>query len=133
MGLWQRVITSKLRCAKSRGSTFEVGEVADSEAIEFLVNSGIDEKQAEDAVARITGGRFALLNEYIIANQRGESNDEILENYNAVTEDVLVDVGLQAMDELFGAVSTRPFKSSEAKTLVKPEQLAQLTTKTSSS
>ena len=45
----------------SRGSTFEVGEVADSEAIEFLVNSGIDEKQAEDAVARITGGRFALL------------------------------------------------------------------------
>ena len=49
----------------SRSRTFLVGEIEDDEAVDYLVSKGINKENATDAVARITGGRFALLNDYI--------------------------------------------------------------------
>jgi hypothetical protein len=51
---------------RSRGCSkppFEVGDISDKEAVEFLTRKGVEEKQAEEAVRDITGGRFELLNE----------------------------------------------------------------------
>ena len=106
----------------SRSEVFVVGDIDDNEAVEFLVSSGVDEKNAQDAVARITGGRFALLNDYVSAHQRGMTNDQVLANYHAATKDALVDAGIKATNPLFLAVSSRQLESSEAKELVEPDQ-----------
>ena len=110
----------------SRSKNFVVGDIDDNEAVEFLVSSGVDEKNAQDAVARITGGRFALLNDYVADHQDGLTNDQILANFHAATKDALVDVGIKATNPLFLAVSSRQLESSEAKALVEPDNLAQL-------
>ena len=111
----------------SRSEVFVVGEIEDNEAVEYLVSKGINKKNATDAVARITGGRFALLNSYVSAHHRGLTNDQILANYQAATKDALVDAGIKATNPLFLAVSSRQLESSEAKELVEPVKLAQLT------
>ena len=111
----------------SRSRTFVVGEIEDDEAVDYLVSKGINKENATDAVARITGGRFALLNDYIGDHQDGMANDQILANYHAATKDALVDAGIKATNPLFLAVSSRQLESSEAKELVEPDKLAQLT------
>ena len=111
----------------SRSEVFLVDEIEDNEAVEYLDSKDVKKKDATDAVARITGGRFALLNSYVSAHQRGLTNDQVLANYHAATKDVLVDVGIKATDELFRAVSSRQLESSEAKELVEPNTIAQLT------
>ncbi len=57
---------------------FEIGDIPDSVAIDFLTNNGISRDISEKAVSNITGGRllslvgFAeMVNEY----KQGKSND----------------------------------------------------------
>ena len=111
----------------SRSEVFVVGDIDDNEAVEFLVSSGVDEKNAQDAVARITGGRFALLNDYVSAHQRGITNDQVLANYHAATDSALVRLELGNTNELFGAVSTESLKVAGAERMIGPDKLAQLT------
>ena len=113
----------------SRSEVFVVGEIEDNEAVEYLVSKDINKKNATDAVARITGGRFALLNSYVSAHQRGITNDQVLANYHAATEDVLYDVGLDKADLslLLREVSAGPLKVKHAKELVGADKVAQLT------
>ena len=113
----------------SRSEVFVVGDIDDNEAVEFLVSSGVDEKNAQDAVARITGGRFALLNDYVSAHHRGLTNDQVLANYHAATEDVLYDVGVDkhGLSLLLREVSAGPLKVKHAKELVGADKVAQLT------
>jgi hypothetical protein len=44
---------------------FEVGDICDEDAIEFLTGNGVEKTQAAEAVRDITGGRFALLQRYL--------------------------------------------------------------------
>ena len=111
----------------SRSEVFVVGEIEDNEAVEYLVSKGINKKNATDAVARITGGRFALLNSYVSAHHRGLTNDQILANYHAATDSALVDVGIEPTDKLFCEASTGLLGDATAKKLVGPDKLAQLT------
>ena len=75
----------------------------------------------------VRGRRFALLNEYIIADQRGESSDEILENFSSATASMLVDVDVDVESELFSAVASGSLKQAVAKRIVGPQKLADLT------
>ena len=113
----------------SRSRTFLVGEIEDAEAVDYLVSKGINKENATDAVARITGGRFALLNDYIGDHQDGMTNDQVLANCYAATEDVLYDVGLDKADLslLLREVSAGPLKVKHAKELVGADKVAQLT------
>ena len=113
----------------SRSRTFLVGEIEDDEAVDYLVSKGINKENATDAVARITGGRFALLNDCIGDHQDGMTNDQVLANYHAATEDVLYDVGLDKADLslLLREVSAGPLKVKHAKELVGADKVAQLT------
>ncbi|RHZ60327.1 hypothetical protein Glove_355g68 [Diversispora epigaea] len=62
-GLVSRLLQS--RSAWSRASiSFEVGDIPDEEAVKFLQNFAIDPKIAERVVKYLTGGRFALLNQF---------------------------------------------------------------------
>ncbi|KAF0416967.1 hypothetical protein F8M41_007369 [Gigaspora margarita] len=60
----------KSRSAWSRAIIpFEVGDISDDEAMEFLQDSGIDKKNAEDVVKYLTGGRFTLLKDFQALSQ----------------------------------------------------------------
>ena len=111
----------------SRSEVFVVGEIEDNEAVEYLVSKDINKKNATDAVARITGGRFALLNSYVSAHQRGITNDQVLANYHAATDSALVRMEIEIADELFSVVSTESLKVGRAERMIGPDKLAQLT------
>jgi hypothetical protein len=50
------------RSAWSRArKPFEVGDISDKAAVEFLTRKGVEQEKAEEAVRDITGGRFELL------------------------------------------------------------------------
>ena len=89
----------------SRSEVFVVGEIEDNEAVEYLVSKGINKKNATDAVARITGGRFTLLNSYVSAHQRSITNDQVLANYHAATERALKKLRIKKTDPLFSNVA----------------------------
>ena len=111
----------------SRSRTFLVGEIEDDEAVDYLVSKGINKENATDAVARITGGRFALLNDYIGDHQDGLTNDQVLANYHAATDSALVRMEIEIADELFSVVSTESLKVGRAERMIGPDKLAQLT------
>ena len=89
----------------SRSKNFVVGDIDDNEAVEFLVSSGVDEKNAQDAVARITGGRFALLNDYVADHQDGLTNDQILVKHITSTERALKKLRIKKTAPLFSNVA----------------------------
>jgi hypothetical protein len=57
----------------------EVGDISDVDAIKYLKAVGVKEEDAEDAVKRITGGRFLLLIEKG-GSRRDRSNEEWLQD-----------------------------------------------------
>ena len=62
-------------------------------------------ENATDAVARITGGRFALLNDYIGDHQRGITNDQVLVQHVTATKRVLKNLRVKKTDPLFSKVA----------------------------
>ena len=109
----------------SRSEAFVVDEIEDNEAVEYLVSKGINKKNATDAVAKIAGGRFALLNSYVSAHQRGVTNDQVLANYKRATKSTLKHISVNVTDDVFRAVSTGSlFEDDDS---VSVEKLAQLT------
>jgi hypothetical protein len=93
------------RSAKSRmrKPPFEVGDVSDKEAVEFLKGNGVAEEQAEEAVRDITGGRFELLNDYLRV-WRSAGNDATRQELFGETKKSLRLAGLSAHHELFRAL-----------------------------
>ena len=72
-----------------------------------MVSSGVDEANATDAVARITGGRFVLLNAYVTNHRRGVTNDQVLANYKRAPKSALKRIQVSVTDDdVFRAVST---------------------------
>ncbi|RIB18133.1 hypothetical protein C2G38_2037153 [Gigaspora rosea] len=65
----------KSRSAWSRAMIpFEVGDISDEDAVKFLQNSGVDQKNAEVSVKYLAGGRFTLLTELRALNQVNSKN-----------------------------------------------------------
>jgi hypothetical protein len=79
---------------------FEVGELDDPVAVDFLRKRGVDETVAEDAVATITGGRFASLNDFASRWQK-ESNAVIRDQMDVATNTSLKRAGIVSDHELF--------------------------------
>ena len=61
---------------------FEIGEIPDDQAVEYLTKKGIREDEAKLAVANLTGGLFVSLNDFATARltyeQLAEQRDEAL-------------------------------------------------------
>ena len=104
----------------SQSKVFFVGDADDKEAVKFLVSSGVDEASAQDAVARITGGRIVLLNKYISDHECGLTNDQVLSHYHARTRSELRRAGFKKTDlsSLFREVSTGSLQVKRAIELV---------------
>ena len=93
------------RSAKSRmrKPPFEVGDVSDKEAVEFLTRKGETQEKAEEAVRDITGGRFELLNDYLRV-WRSAGNDATRQELFKATRDAVESVGIDERHPLFGAL-----------------------------
>jgi hypothetical protein len=93
------------RSAKSRmrKPPFEVGDISDKEAVEFLKGNGVAEEQAEEAVRDITGGRFELLNDYLRVWQFA-GNDATRQELFKNTRNSLKMAGFDPTREFFRAL-----------------------------
>ncbi len=65
---------------------FEIGEIADEEAVDFLVKRGVPAADAEKAVKDITGGLFASLNDFLSNHKKGKSYEEIVKTLDETTK-----------------------------------------------
>jgi hypothetical protein len=62
-----KLLRSQSAWSRALKPPFEVGDIADADAVQFLMGKGVEENQAAEAVRDITGGRFALLSDYVAA------------------------------------------------------------------
>ena len=84
---------------------FEIPDIDDHEATEYLVDSGLDRSRAAEAVRDITGGRFILL--LSIANEaRIKSIESIRHVHDISTSVALICLGLTPLHALFRELST---------------------------
>jgi len=98
------------RSAKSRmwKLLFEVGDISDKEAVEFLKRKGVEQEKAEEAVRDITGGRFELLNDYFRV-WWSAGNESTRQELFKETKKSLRLAGLSAHHELFRTLVLQKF------------------------
>jgi hypothetical protein len=80
------------RSCWSRATVIEIGDIPDGQAVEYLIKNGVAEDQAKSAVASLTGGRFSLLNNFIVANRAGIKYEQMMEKKDSVLEARLADL-----------------------------------------
>ena len=95
------LLMSRSAWSRAEKPAFEIGEISDDEAVVFLVKAGVAEDEARLAVANVTGGLFALLNNYISAHKAGKNYDEIVETLDTKTSKALMDLDLSPTHPFF--------------------------------
>ena len=58
---------------------YEIGEIPDDLAVEYLKKKGVREDQAKLAVANLTGGLFGELNKFVTGSAKGKTYEQIAE------------------------------------------------------
>ena len=92
------------RSAWSRArDPFEVCDISDKAAVEFLTRKGVEQEKAEEAVRDITGGRFELLNDYLRV-WRFAGNDATRQELFKATRDLLKLGGFNPAHKFFRAL-----------------------------
>ena len=112
---------------------FEVGDVADDEAVNYLIANGVPAERAAVGVRDITGGRLIYLSQYLTAVKRGKGDDGFKKELHAAVRVALHKQHLPDDHELFrkllvGAVDVG--EAPEAGPLVTANILAEHADKT---
>ena len=107
------------RSAWSRAhKPFEVCDISDKAAVEFLTRKGVEQEKAEEAVRDITGGRFELLIKYLDSST-AVGNDASRKELFKATRDAVESVGIGERHELFRTlVSITRLKDHPARLLL---------------
>jgi hypothetical protein len=107
------------RSAKSRmWPPFEVGDISDNAAVEFLKRKGVEQEQAEEAVRDITGGRFELLRKFV-DSWAAKGNESTRRDLYDKTRKVLDTMKIDGRHELFRTlVSQTRLKDHPARLLL---------------
>ena len=58
---------------------FEIGEIPDDQAVEYLTKKGIREDEAKVTVANLTGGLFVSLNDFASSSLEGMTYEQLVE------------------------------------------------------
>jgi hypothetical protein len=96
------------KSAWSRASTFEIGEISDEDAVQYLVDRGIPKDVAENAVHSFTGGLFRFLKAFVSRYSRGQILDEIIDDENTALHLKMVELGI-SQDAVFKHLLTHKF------------------------
>jgi hypothetical protein len=107
------------RSAWSRArDPFEVGDISDKEAVEFLKRKGVEQEKAEEAVRDITGGRFELLRKFV-DSWAAKGNESTRRDLYDKTRKVLDTMKIDGRHELFRTlVSQTRLKDHPARLLL---------------
>ena len=58
---------------------YEIGEISDDLAVEYLTSNGVREDEAKLAVANLTGGLFGALNKFVTSSLKGKTYEQLME------------------------------------------------------
>jgi len=96
---------------------FEVGDIPDADAVEYLTKRGVPRERAHIAVRDITGGRLWLLNFYVGAH-RTKSDDAILRKFCIDTKTMVNRQHLPTDHVLFRQLLAGPVHKDATEALV---------------
>ena len=65
---------------------FEIGEIPDDQAVEYLTKKGVREDEAKVAVANLTGGLFVSLNDFATSSLEGMTYEQLVEQRDSALE-----------------------------------------------
>jgi hypothetical protein len=124
---------SALSLLKARGSwsradnpPFEIGEIPDDVAVEYLKKKGVRDDQAKLAVANLTGGLFVSLLGYASASAKGMTYEQLAERLDRALDSKLSDMETSVNNALFRhLVKHRSIGTNEARRVIgmKKDQL----------
>ena len=95
------LLMSRSAWSRAEKPAFEVGEISDDEAVVFLVKAGVAEAEARLAVTNVTGGLFALLNDYVSSHKAGKKYDDIVEVLGTKISKALMELDLSPTHSFF--------------------------------
>jgi hypothetical protein len=105
---------------------FEVQDIDDALAVDYLVDRGMAHPMAEEAVRTVTGGRFALLL-HVASAAVVKPIADIRNELDIRTDSTLKELGFSPTHELFRAlIAVGRFPSNKALDLLLPAELAAL-------
>ena len=80
---------------------YEIGEIPDDQAVEYLTKNGISEDMAKRAVANLTGGLFVSLNKFVSSSTRGMTYEQLVEQRDEDLRERLIDTKIPLHHALF--------------------------------
>jgi hypothetical protein len=95
------LLMSNSSWSRAEKPPFEVGEISDEDAIDYLKKNGIDQDLAEKVVKNITGGLFVMLKDYVSNHRKGVKYDDILQILNKKTKTDLIGLQIQENHPFF--------------------------------
>jgi hypothetical protein len=77
--------------SRAKKPPFEIGEIPDDQAVEYLTKKGVREDEAKVAVANLTGGLFISLDDFATSSLEGITYEQLVEQRDrALREGLLV-------------------------------------------
>ena len=80
---------------------YEIGEIPDDLAVEYLKKKGVREDQAKLAVANLTGGLFGELNKFVTGSAKGKTYEQIAKQRDRALRERLLDSKIHHNHALF--------------------------------
>ena len=103
---------------------FEVGDISDEEAEQYLLGLGVSDKRAKALVKEVAGGRFPLLQEHALS---GETVEDIVQQLHNKTREALKGARVPPCGPMFRALIERGcVKSGDAVDLLDAEKISAL-------
>ena len=94
---------------------YEIGEISDDLAVEFLTRKGVREDEAKLAVANLTGGLFGALNKFVTSSLKGSTYEQLVEQRDTALETRLLVLEVAFNHSLFQhLVKHKSVRTSEA-------------------
>ena len=84
-----------------RQSHFEIGEIPDDQAVEYLTKNGVREDEAKVAVANLTGGLIISLNNFASSSLKGMTYEQCAEQQDRALRERLIDSKIPLRHALF--------------------------------
>lgn len=120
------LLMSRSAWSRAKQPAFEVGEITDEAAVQYLKDCGVSSAVAERAVRELTGGLFASLNHFVSNNSEGRKLEEIVEEMDNRTETTLLYLGMPPEHAVFQhLVANKRIRSKNAHKLKMSEKLTE--------
>ena len=87
--------------SRAKKPPFEIGEIPDDRAVEYLTKKGVREDEAKVAVANLTGGLFVALNDFATSSLEGMTYEQLVEQRDRALRLRLIDSKVPIRHALF--------------------------------